>query len=389
MQKKEGDTRRDFLKKAGLGVGAGFTGTCSIYGTVHGYSRKDKRTDVPGRLLKNARIILGTSCMAKAGESVLILADEKLLPYAPALVKASLELGLIPVVMDIRGFLSSPQYKGGYVLKSLAAAMDSADIVLENLVDTWVPNRPDFGRLYGDYTRQDKSLTSDRRWLIVQSNGMDQWNISGEEVANIRERTLWLAGLLETAKSGRVTSPNGTDFTFGLTNDASYKPILGIVPLYGEVAVVPDIATTHGVFYVDGPTQRDVRPRDELDREPIRITAEKGIVRDYSGDPVQVKRLEKFIVSGDPPANAIDEVGILTTKFKENDIYYWSDGTHHHDRAHIALGNNVLRDTLVHGPKHMDCEVSSPTISIDGLVIIKDGVFQDQVIHGFELGTKI
>ncbi|MDD4192524.1 MAG: hypothetical protein PHI28_14420 [Mangrovibacterium sp.] len=101
-------------------------------------------------------------------------------------------------------------------------------------------------------------------------------------------------------------------------------------------------------------------------------------MRDYTGDPVQVKRLKEFIASGDPPANAIDEVGILTTKFKENDECYWSDGTHHHDRVHVALGNNVLRDMLVHGPKHMDCEVSKPTTSIDGVVITKDGVFQDK-----------
>ncbi|MDD2380614.1 MAG: twin-arginine translocation signal domain-containing protein [Mariniphaga sp.] len=380
MQKIEGDTRRNFLKKAALGVGAGFISTGGICGKETGYLADDKKIAFTDRLLKNARIILETSCRAKKGESLLILADEKLLPYSPALVTVALELNLIPAVMDIRAFLSSPQYKEGYVLKPVAAAMDSSDIVLEYLVDTWIPNRPDFGRLFGDYTHQDKSLTSDRRWLIVQCDGMDKWNISSEEVANIRKRTLWLADLLKTAKSGRVTSANGTDLTFGLANQASYKPILGIVPLYGEVAVVPDLKTTHGVFYVDGPTQLDVRPRDELDREPLRITVEKGVVKDYSGDPVQVERLNAFIASGDPPANAIDEVGILTTKFKENDEYYWSDGTHHHDRAHIALGNNVLRDMLVHGPKHMDGEVSKPTIVIDGVVITKDGVFQDDVL---------
>ncbi|MFC1509787.1 hypothetical protein ACFL60_08925 [Candidatus Omnitrophota bacterium] len=79
-----------------------------------------------------------------------------------------------------------------------------------------------------------------------------------------------------------------------------------------------------------------------------------------------------------PPADMIDEVGILTTTLLENDRYYWSDGTHHHDRTHIALGNNVRRDIVVDGPKHMDGEVSKPTISIDGLVIMKDGIFQDK-----------
>jgi len=377
MEREKGNTRRKFLKKAASGIGAGFAGAYGIYGNIPVCTDNHQGKSLPERLLRNARIILETSCRAKEGESLLILADEKLLPISPALVSAALELKLVPAVMDIRGFLSSTQYREGYVYNPLAKAMEAADIVIENLADTWVPNRPDFGRLFGDYTFQDRSLNGERRWMIVQCDGMDKWNITAEEVSGIRKRTLWLMDLLKTAKSGRVISSKGTDFTFGLGSDAGYTPVLGIIPLYGEVAVTPDLATTSGVIVADGPTQRDVRPKNELDKKPIRIKVEKGRAIDYDGDPVQVKRLQDFIASGDPPADAIDEVGILTTRFKENDLYYWSDGTHHHNRVHIALGNNVLRDTLVHGPKHMDCEVTDPTISIDGLVIVKDGIFLD------------
>jgi leucyl aminopeptidase (aminopeptidase T) len=156
-------------------------------------------------------------------------------------------------------------------------------------------------------------------------------------------------------------------------------PILGIVPLYGEVAIVPSLEPTSGVLVVDGPTQMGVRPADEVDRAPLRIAVEAGRVADMSGDPVQIERLKEFVASGDPAADAIDEVGILTTVFKDNDIYYWSDGTHHHDRVHVALGNNVRRDTVIHGPRHMDAEICKPTISIDGLTIVKDGIFCDEV----------
>lgn len=380
MEREKGNARRKFLKRATLAIGAGFAGSYELSGNIFENTGNYQENNLPGRLLKNAGIILGISCRAKEGESVLILADEKLLPFAPALVSEALRLKLVPSVMDIRGFLASAQYKEGYVLKPLAVAMEAADIVLENLVDTWVPNRPDYGRLFGDYTYQDKSLNGERRWMIVQCDGMDKWDITGEEVSRIRERTLWLMKLLKNAESGRVTSSKGTDFIFGLGKNAGYTPVLGIIPLYGEVAVTPELVTTSGVIIADGPTQRDVRPKNELDRKPLRIRVEKGRAVDYDGDPEQIKRLQDFIASGDPPADAIDEVGILTTKFTENDLYYWSDGTHHHNRVHIALGNNVLRDTLVHGPKHMDCEVTDPTISIDGLVIVKDGIFQDNIV---------
>lgn len=332
------------------------------------------------KLLENAKIVLEASCRAKPGETVLMVADEKLLPYAPALALAAVELGLIPATIDITHFLSSPSYSEGRILEPLKVAMEAADIVIGNTLDVHDPARADFSRLVGDPDVHDSCLTSEQRWVYLQCDGVEKWDITAEAVAKLRERTHWLVGLLKSSKMGRITSQSGTDFTFGLGPDASYTPVLGIVPLYGEVAVVPSFEVTSGVLVVDGPTQLDVRPSDETDREPLRITIEAGRVVDMSGDSAQIDRLKKYITSGDPPADTIDEVGILTTKFRDNDIYYWSDGTHHHDRVHVALGNNERRDVVVHGPRHMDCEISKPTISIDGLVIVENGVFLDRVM---------
>jgi hypothetical protein len=333
------------------------------------------------RHLENAKITLEVSGRAKAGESLLILADSAMLPNVPALCAAATGMGLVPAVLDIRDYLASSAYAEGFILRPLKAAMEAADIVIENLADTWVPNRPDYGRLTGNPDNQDAALSGERRWLILQPRGMDQWEITREKVESIGKRTIWLLELLKSSKSGRITSANGTDLSFGLGKNAGFTPVLGIVPLYGEVAVVPDLKTTHGTFITDGPTQLDVRPSGELDRKPFRIDVEAGRIREIAdGDPDQLQRLRDFIASGDPEADAIDEVGILTTSLVENDRWYWSDGTHHHDRVHIALGNNVRRDTLVHGPKHMDCEVNKPTISIDGLTIIKDGEFDDEAM---------
>ena len=46
------------------------------------------------RLLKNARTVLEVSCRARSGESLLLLADHVLLPYAPALARAALDMGV-------------------------------------------------------------------------------------------------------------------------------------------------------------------------------------------------------------------------------------------------------------------------------------------------------
>jgi len=385
MKNKLSFSRRNFVKSSSLFLGMGLL-NYNCGGQKSKTTEEVTESEFPvipltERMLQNAKITLEVSCQAKAGETLLILADNVILPCVPALRSAALELDMVPAVFDIRDYLACPGYSKGLILKSLKAAMEESDIVIENLADTWVPNRPDFGRLTGNPDNQDKALSGERRWMILQPKGMDKWEITPEEVAMIRKRTLWLMDLLKTAKSGRVISANGTDLTFGLGRDAGLTPVLGIVPLYGEVAVVPDLKGTFGTFITDGPTQRDVRPSTELDRKPFKINVEAGRIKEIvDGDPVQLQRLRDFIASGDPEADAIDEVGLLTTTFADNDTYYWSDGTHHHNRIHIALGNNVRRDTLVHGPKHMDCEVTNPTVSIDGLVIIRDGVFVDSVM---------
>jgi len=340
------------------------------------------------RLLENARIILEVSCRARPDETVLVVADRKLMRYAPALVAAAQQIGAVPAVFDISAYVKTRWYEHGRVLEPLKTAMERADIVV---------GTHNYGRLIDDPDIHDSLLTCQRRWVYVQMNGMDKWEITAEEVAAIARRTHWLMGVLDDAETIHVTSPAGTDFTCGLGPGSKHVPILGIIPLYGEVAVTPRHGSESGIVVVDGPTQMGVRPKDELDREPLRITIEAGRVVDFDGDPEQVQRLEQFIVSGDAPvdgrlkttvdaqdapADVIDEVGVLTTMVEANDVYYWSDGTHHHDCTHIALGNNAHRDTLVHGTRHMDGEVHKSTVSVDGLVVTRDGVFCDELLDG-------
>jgi hypothetical protein len=319
-------------------------------------------------------MVLQVSCRAQAGESLVILMDDALRPCAPALAEAAVSLGLLPAVIDITHFVGSPAYREGRLLEPLRAAIHAADIVIANTLDVHDATRADYSRLLGQPDAHDLSLGAERRWVYLQPGGMESWDVEPEQVARLRERTLWLFDLLRRSRTGRITSALGTDFTFSLAPPMAANPILGIVPFYAEVAVVPSLPGTAGILVVDGPSQLDVRPASEIDRPPLRIEVRDGRMVAADGDAEQVRRLHRFVASGNPPADAVDEVGILTTHFLENDLYYWSDGTHHHDRVHVALGNNVRRDVLVHGPRHMDLEISKPTIEIDGLTIVRDGL---------------
>jgi hypothetical protein len=329
------------------------------------------------RFLKNARIVLEVSCLAKAGESVLILTDsnERRLACARALEAAAVELGVIPVIMDVSAYsrlMAGKPRHGPLGVKPIKVAVESADIVIR-------AGGPDFTILVGDPDIHDKFLTAQQRRMHLQTKNMETWEITPEDVAAIRRRTMWLLERLRSVKQVRVTSPAGTDFSFGLGPPAKWLPILGIVPLYGEVAITPQQGSESGVYVVDGPTQRGVRPVAETDRTPLRIEVKAGRIQDMSGDAEQIGRLKTFIANGNPPFAVIDEVGIVTTRIEANDAY-WGDGTHRHDTLHIALGNNLKRDTMVHGQLHMDGEVLYPTVRLDGQVIVENGVFLDRVM---------
>lgn len=328
--------------------------------------------------LRNARIVLKVSCLANPGESVLILTDmsEHRLACVRALEAAAVQLGAIPVIMDVSSYsrlVAGKPPHGSAVLKPIRAAVESADIVIR-------VGGPDFPCLGGDPDTHDKFLTAQQRRVHLQSTNMQKWDITPEEVAAIRKRTMWLVARLHSATQAHVTSPAGTDFSFGLGPGAKWLPILGIVPLYGEVAITPQQGSESGVYVIDGPTQRGVRPMNETDRAPLRVEVKAGRIQDMSGDPEQVGRLKTLIANANPPFAVIDEVGVVTTRIEANNAH-WRDGTHRHDTLHIALGNNLKRDTMVHGQLHMDGEVRRPTVRLDGQAIVEEGVFLDGVVH--------
>jgi len=330
------------------------------------------------RLARNALLTLKGPCRLAPGETLVICTrrsnhryaeGEKVTIYVQALGRAAVEMGARPVTLDITEFLSSAAFKEGLVLEAIRAPLAAADVVVNTMDDVG------FSKLIGRKDNDDQFLTARTRWVFLQANGMEQWLLTAEAVGAIRPRTERLVDLIRDAEQVRVTSPAGTDFTFAMGEGSQATPILGIVPLYGEVATAPRQGSENGLVVVTGPTQMGVRPADELDREPLRIEVAAGRVVNYTGHPLQVERLRAFIAGGNPPADAIDEVGIPTSRVMDNDFWWWSDGTHHLRRVHIALGNNLKRESHVHGARHMDGEVDSPTITIDGRVVLQDGEF--------------
>ena len=335
------------------------------------------------KILKNARIVLEVSCDVKKNEKVAILVHERDSGFyqvskedAQALAIIAVQMQAYPVIININEYGTTDAFKKMEIFEPVRGALMAADVVIGT---------------FGDYvhlgcnkssadTGGDEFHTESKRWFSLQRH-MDKWDINAEEIAEIPRRTEWLRKKLDSTREIRVTTNTGTDFT---CSPGKYNLVIRIIPNYAEIAVTPQQGTENGVIVVDGATSAPwdpgypwVRRFDKLDREPLRINVKSGEVQDCSGDPEQVKNLEQFLKCGSPPARYIDEVGIPTSRVKANDIC-WSDGTHSIETIHIALGNNIYRDELIHGKIHMDMEIIKPSIFLDDEIIMKDSVFVNE-----------
>ena len=352
------------------------------------------------KFVYNAKIALKDACLGKPGESVLVLVDKdaQRVTCAQALETAALELGMKPLIMDISAYSglchdpsfvyndqkypTDPKELEARVLKPAKAAAEAADIVIcmrsPGLTLT-------YANLFGVPHMDDICLTGKNRRMEYQYVNMENWNLSSELVRAIRPRTEWLDAKLKSTKEVRITSPAGMDLRVPMLKGVRWYPILGIVPLYGEVAIIPALGPgVEGTIVIDGPTYRGARPPWETDREPLRFGMKDGLVTSISGDPEQVARMKKLDADNSPAGFGLDEIGLVTTDCPDNDTYWTSgrfnNGTHAHDTIHIALGKNMSRNGVVHSNLHMDMDIRKPTVSLDGLVIIKDGVFLDSVV---------
>jgi leucyl aminopeptidase (aminopeptidase T) len=121
---------------------------------------------------------------------------------------------------------------------------------------------------------------------------------------------------------------------------------------------------------------------NELYKEPFKLVFKDSYLVDYSGDPVQVERLRVLMDEVDPKPDLCDEIGLVTTTSPENNMYGWKvDGTHQNNCIHVAIGNNRRRGEVIHSTEHIDFDVHEPTIYMDGICIMKDGKFDDEVIN--------
>ncbi|GAB3696729.1 aminopeptidase [Halorubrum pallidum] len=165
----------------------------------------------------------------------------------------------------------------------------------------------------------------------------------------------------------RVTSPAGTDITFGI-GDREWLADTGIVhepgdfsnlPA-GEVFVAPETAT--GTFVVDG----TMMPHGLLDAEQeLRFEVEDGLVTAIDDDAVRAD-VEAAAESVGDAAYTVAELGIGTNVGVEALVGSVLLDEKAGGTVHIAIGDNAGIGGGTDAPIHLDGILRDPTVYADG-----------------------
>lgn len=342
------------------------------------------------KIRKNAKFVIEDIAEAKKGDNIVVIADSESYTNARALCDVARECGCNAVILDVDMYGGEEGYDHIPIMAPVRQAILHADISFM----TTPQMKTGFGTYLGTKDDGDESLLGKNKRFTFEHSGMELWDINREEVMANRTRALALHSWVKHAKEIRITTRRGTDITCDLTKglDATY-PVMGIIPFYSEVAVIPALGTVNGVVIADGASERTRNQRDfpirpntpthnELYKEPFRLVFKDSYLVEYTGDPVQVERLRVLMDEVDPKPDLCDEIGLVTTTSPENNMYGWKvDGTHQNNCIHVAIGNNRRRGEVIHSTEHIDFDVHEPTIYMDGICIMKDGKFDDEVIN--------
>jgi len=190
----------------------------------------------------------------------------------------------------------------------------------------------------------------------------------------IAERTYKLTQILDGAKEARITTELGTDIVLPInginaissTGLIKKKGSFGNLPS-GESFLMPEEGKANGVFIVDG----SFASVGKIYTEPIRITVENGFAVKIEGGE-EAEKLDSILKPLGKNAYNIAELGIgtndsaiVTGEILEDEKVM---GT-----VHIALGNNLSMGGTCNVGIHVDGVILSPTVKIDGKIIMNKG----------------
>ncbi len=189
----------------------------------------------------------------------------------------------------------------------------------------------------------------------------------------VRTLGIQLQASLSQAKTIQITSDAGTNMTalvrqdnIIVDNGFILSGEVGNLPA-GEVFFAPLEGTANGTWVVNGSMSSET-----LDTE-IRITVVDGMAVEIDGGQ-SASRLKEKLAKVGPNAFVIAEIGIGTNPYTDP-MGKLLEAEKAYGTAHMAMGNNFFFGGQNNVPIHLDGVTLSPTIALDGRVILQGGKF--------------
>ena len=313
----------------------------------------------PSDLRRAARTALRQCMGLESKEICLIVTDTPLRSIGMIFWAEASELGAEAMILE----MAPRQRNGEEPPRVVAEAMKSARVVLI----------PTSKSLSHTEARKEACKAGAR---IASLPGITEECMARTLVADydaIAERSIDLAEVLSSGVRVHLTSARGTDLVMSIEGRIGYPDTgqyltpgdFGNLPA-GEAYIAPVEGTASGVLVVDG-----AMAGVGLLAEPLVLHVEDGYVSRIEGGEGKVL-LEKVINGLGRDALNVAELGIGT-----NDLAVVTGKVLEDEKAmgtvHVAIGNNSGFGGKIKVQSHLDGILLSPTLEIDGKVVIQDG----------------
>jgi leucyl aminopeptidase (aminopeptidase T) len=313
-------------------------------------------------LNESAQIALRDCLGVKSAEMLLIVTDDSTVKIGQTLFEVGKELSLEAVLL----VMPERDVNGAEPPEAISEMMQRFDVVV----------CPTAKSLTHTNARRDACSAGARVGTMPGITEEVMIRTLKADYHKIAERTYQLSDILNKGRNVHISTALGTDVEIpiaGINAISSTGLVLesgmyGNLPS-GESFLMPVEEKTNGVVIVDG----SFAGVGKIETEPIRLTIVNGYAEKIEGG-LEAKILEDMLKPLGKKAFNVAELGIgtndqaiVTGKILEDEKVM---GT-----VHIALGNNISMGGTCDIGIHVDGVILSPTVSIDGELLMNNGKF--------------
>jgi leucyl aminopeptidase (aminopeptidase T) len=310
-----------------------------------------------------ARVLVDTCGNVKAGEDVLVIAEADRLGVAQPVASVASERGADVVLAIMRPRSAHGEEPPAPIL----AAMQRADVIYS--VTKYSLFHTEARRSAVRAGARFLNMVDYDEQMLIQG-GLEADFLALQPVAE------QLGEILTEGRHLHVTTPAGTDIVLDISGRAAV-PQLGTsreagrtsAPPNIEAAVSPLEGSGDGIVVVDGSIPH---PSIGVIEHPIHLTVREGRIVHIAGGR-QAEALQNLLSgAGDDSVYVVAEASFglnpcsrLCGKMLEDEGAY---GT-----FHFGWGDNTSFGGHNRAPMHLDTVCLSPTVTVDGVVVMEDG----------------